>query len=218
VSALLHLDASARRRSISRELSGAFASAWRANHPDGDYVYRDLAANPVPFIDEAWTELCDAVLTQPHTDLERIADLVRTPAQESAWRVVAPLLDEVRAAEVVLIGTPMYNYSIPAALKAWLDQVTFPRMSLAPRRFVVAAARGGAYSDGAPKAAFDYQQRYLRDFFAGHFAVTDTAFITTELANARLDPALAHLRVEHERSHALALDAARRLGKEFSNA
>ena len=218
MSALLHLDASARRRSISREISGAFASAWRANNPAGDYVYRDLAANPVPFIDEAWTELCDAVLTQPHADWEGIAELVRTPAQESAWRVVAPLLDEVRAAEVVLIGTPMYNYSIPAALKAWLDQVTFPRMSLAPRRFVVAAARGGAYSDGAPKAAFDYQQRYLRDFFAGHFAVTDTSFITAELANARLDPALAHLRAQHERSYALAMDTARRLGEECPHA
>ncbi len=109
----------------------------------------------------------------------------------------------------------MYNYSIPAALKAWLDQVTFPRMSLAPRRFVIAAARGGAYSDGAPKAAFDYQQRYLRDFFAGHFAVTDTAFIAAELVNSRHDPALADLREDHERSYALAVETARRLGKVY---
>lgn len=60
---LLHLDASARRRSISRELSAAFADAWRARHPDGGYRYRDLAAEPVPFIGEGWTQLCDAVLT-----------------------------------------------------------------------------------------------------------------------------------------------------------
>jgi FMN-dependent NADH-azoreductase len=180
---LLHLDASAGCRSISCEVSAAFAHAWRAQHPDGGYVCRDLATDPVPFIDEAWTELCDAVLTQGSTDLERIAGLVRTPAQASAWDIVEPLLTELRAADVVLIGTPMYNYSIPAALKAWLDQVTFPRMSLAPRRFVVAAARGGAYCDGAPKAAFDYQQRYLRE------------------------------REEHGRSYALALETARRLGK-----
>ena len=203
---LLHLDASARCRSISREVSAAFAHAWRAQHPDGGYVHRDLATDPVPFIDEAWTELCDAVLTQGSTDLERIAELVRTPAQASAWDIVEPLLIELRAADVVLIGTPMYNYTIPAALKAWLDQVTFPRMSLAPRRFVVAAARGDAYCDGAPKAAFDYQQRYLRDFFAGHFAVTDSAFITAELVNSRHDPALAHLCEEHSRSYALALE------------
>jgi FMN-dependent NADH-azoreductase len=212
---LLHLDSSARRRSISRELSGAFASAWRSQHPEGRYVYRDLATDPVPFIDEAWTELCDAVLAERETDLERLADLVRTPQQESAWRVVAPLLAELSAADVVVIGAPMYNYAIPAALKAWLDQVTFPRMSLAPRRFVVAIARGGAYSEGAPKAAFDYQQRYLRDFFSGHFAVPDTAFIAAELVNSRLDPALAHLREEHERSYAVALEAAHRLGKEY---
>jgi FMN-dependent NADH-azoreductase len=212
---LLHLDASARRRSISREVSAAFADAWRAQHPDGGYVYRDLARDPVPFIDEAWTELCDAVLAEGRTDMDRIAGLARTPAQASAWNIVAPLLAELRAADVVLIGTPMYNYSIPAALKAWLDQVTFPRMSLAPRRFVIATARGGAYSDGAPKAAFDYQQRYLRDFFAGHFAVTDTAFINAELVNTRHDPALAHLREDHERSYALALQTARTLGKEY---
>ena len=212
---LLHLDASARRRSLSRDLSGAFASAWRSQHPNGVYTYRDLAKNPTPFIDEAWTELCDAVLSHPPTDLERIADLARTPAQQAAWRVVWPLLAELLAADVILIGTPMYNYSIPATLKAWLDQVTFPRMSLAPRRFVVATARGGAYSEGAPKAAFDYQKRYLRDFFAGHFAVSETVFVTAELANARVDPSLAHLRDEHERSLAAAMEAAHRLGKEL---
>jgi FMN-dependent NADH-azoreductase len=212
---LLHIDASARRRSISREVSDEFARAWRAEHPDGDYLYRDVAMNPVPFVDEAWTELCDAVLAHGSTDLDLIAGLVRTPAQASAWDIVAPLLAELRAADIVLIGTPMYNYSIPAALKAWLDQVTFPRMSLAPRRFVVAAARGGKYSAGNPKAAFDYQQRYLRDFFAGHFAVTDTAFIAAELINARHDPVLAHLREDHVRSYALALETARRLGKEY---
>jgi FMN-dependent NADH-azoreductase len=212
---LLHVDASARRRSISRAVSATFADAWRAQHLDGRYFYRDLATDPVPFIDEAWTELCDAVLAQGSTDLDRIAEFVRTPAQASAWDIVGPLLSELRAADVVLIGTPMYNYSIPAALKAWLDQVTFPRMSLAPRRFVIAAARGGAYSDGAPKAAFDYQQRYLRDFFAGHFAVSDTAFITAELVNSRHDPALAHLREDHERSYALAMESARRFGKEY---
>jgi FMN-dependent NADH-azoreductase len=215
VTTLLHIDASARSRSISRKLSDEFASAWRAQHPDGDYLYRDVARDPVPFIDEAWTELCDAVLAHGSTDLDRIAELARTRAQSSAWRIVAPLLAELRAADVVLIGTPMYNYSIPAALKAWLDQVTFPRMSLAPRRFVVTAARGGSYAAGTRRAAFDYQERYLRDFFAGHFAVTDTAFITAELVNARNDPALAPALEDHERSYALALETARMLGKEY---
>ncbi|MFI9505872.1 FMN-dependent NADH-azoreductase [Nocardia sp. NPDC052566] len=212
---LLHLDASARRAAISRELSAAFADVWRAENPDGAYLYRDLAAEPVPFIDEAWTELCDAVLALPATDLDRLAELVRTPAQAAAWAIVEPLLGEVLAADVILIGTPMYNYSIPAVLKAWLDQVTFPRMSLGHRRFVVTTARGGAYSPGAPKAAYDYQERYLRDFFAGHFAVQDSVFVNAELANSRMDPNLAHLRTAHDESYAAALQAVRDLAKEY---
>ncbi|MEV6274348.1 NAD(P)H-dependent oxidoreductase [Nocardia sp. NPDC051832] len=215
MTALLHLDASARRNSLSRELGAAFVAAWRAEHPDGQYRYRDLAADPVPFIDEAWTELCDRVLANGATDLDRLAELAETPAQRAAWAIVEPLLAEVRAADVVLIGTPMYNYSIPASLKAWLDQITFPRMSLAPTRFVVAGARGGAYAPGAPKERFDYQERYLRDFFAGHFAVEDAVFLNAELANSRQDPLLAHLRVQHDDSYRTALATAQRLGKEY---
>ncbi|MFI2473805.1 FMN-dependent NADH-azoreductase [Nocardia xishanensis] len=212
MSTLLHLDASARRRSISRELSAEFAAAWRAAHPDGEYRYRDLAQRPVPFIGEAWTELCDAVLARGGFDPAELDALVTTPAQAAALEVLRPLLDEVLAADVILIGTPMYNYSIPAALKAWLDQLTFPRMSLGHRRFVVASARGGSYTPGAPKAAFDYQERFLRDFFAGHFAVTDTVFVHAELANSRQDPALADRRAEHDDSYAKALETARSLG------
>ncbi|MDE1670242.1 MULTISPECIES: FMN-dependent NADH-azoreductase [Nocardia] len=215
MSTLLHLDASARRQSISRKLSAAFADAWRTRHPGGGYRYRDLAAEPVPFIAAAWTELCDAVLALPSTDPERLGDLVRTPAQAAAWGIVEPLLSELLSADVILIGTPMYNYSVPAALKAWLDQVTFPRMTLGHRRFVVTSARGGAYSPGAPKAAYDYQERFLRDFFAGHFAVSDTVFVHAELANSRQDPALAHRRAEHDASYADALATVRALAGEY---
>lgn len=210
---LLHLDASARRRSISREVGDAFAASWRGTHPQATYVKRDLAAQPVPHIGEAWTELCDYVLANGITDIERYEEAVGTPEQAAAWAIVEPLLAELVTADVVLIATPMYNYSIPSSLKAWLDQVTFPRMSLAGRRFVVTTARGGAYSAGAPKAAFDYQERYLRDFFAGHFAVDDTSFITAELSNSRVDPNLAHLRSKHDELHLTALQAAHDLGK-----
>ncbi|MEU4812485.1 NAD(P)H-dependent oxidoreductase [Nocardia fluminea] len=212
---LLHLDASARTNSLSRRLSAEFVQAWRDAEPGGTYTYRDLAAEPVPFIDEGWTELCDAVLAAGVTDLGRLAELAVTPAAKAAWRVAEPLLAQVLAADVILIGTPMYNYSVPASLKAWLDQVTFPRMSLGDRRFVVVTARGGAYSPGAPKAAFDYQERFLRDFFAGHFAVTDTVFVNAELANAVLDPNIAHLRDAHAASLAAAQAEVRLLAKDY---
>ncbi len=209
---LLHLDASARRRSISREVGDAFATAWRAAHPDGTYVHRDLAADPVPPIGEAWTRICDHVLEDGITEVDRLKEAVRTPEEATAWAIVEPLLEELVTADVVLIATPMYNYSVPAALKAWIDQVTFPRMSLAGRRFVVATARGGSYAPGAPKAPYDHQESYLRDFLAGHFAIEEVTFVNAELANSRVDPALANRRAAHDDSFAAALRAARSLG------
>ncbi|SDM16838.1 FMN-dependent NADH-azoreductase [Nonomuraea jiangxiensis] len=208
---LLHLDASARRAaSFSRKLSAVYADTWRASNPGRPYVYRDLAAQPVPHIGEAWTELCDYILEHEITDISRYQEAVRTPAQRQAWSVVQPLLDEVVAADVILIGTPMYNYSIPSALKAWLDQITFPKMSLEGRSFVVTGARGGAYGPGTPREPYDHEERYLRDFFRGHFRVSDVTFIHAELVNSRLDPALAHLREQHEQSLSAALKEATR--------
>ncbi|GGO68616.1 FMN-dependent NADH-azoreductase [Nonomuraea cavernae] len=204
---LLHLDASARRASYSRRLSGMYAERWRTAHPGDGYVHRDLAADPVPHIGEAWTELCDYVLEHEISEISRYKEAVRTPAQQDAWAIVEPLLDEVVAADVVLIGTPMYNYSIPSSLKAWLDQITFPRMSLRGRSFVVTSARGGAYGPGTPREPLDHQERYLRDFFRGHFGIEDVTFVHAELVNALLDPALRHRRVEHDRSLAAAIEA-----------
>ncbi|GAA3428123.1 NAD(P)H-dependent oxidoreductase [Streptosporangium nondiastaticum] len=211
---LLHLDASARRASFSRALSAAFAEEWRA--AGGEVTYRDLAADPVPPIGQAWTELCDHVLRHAITDIGRYGEAVRTPEQAAAWAVLQPLLEEVVAADVVLIGTPMYNFSIPAALKAWIDQITFPRMSLAGRSFVVASARGGAYGPGTPREPYDHQERYLRDFFAGHFGIDDAVFVSTELTNSLVDPALDHLRGEHTASRDAAEVAIRHLARELT--
>lgn len=205
MSSLLHLDASVRGNSFSRTLSARFAELWKAAHPGGEYRYRDLAAAPVPHLTEAWTEICDAVLAAGVTDTSRYSSLVRTPAQHAAWAVVEPLLAELVAADTVLIGTPMYNFSVPATLKAWLDQVTFPRMSLRGRRFVVAGARGGTYLPGTPRAPFDHEERYLRDFLAGHFDVEDVVFVHVELTNALVDPRLADRLDAHEASLAAAL-------------
>ena len=205
---LLHLDSSARRRSFSRELTARHARTWRAAHPAGGYAYRDLASEPVPVIGEAWTEICDALLADGITDPARYAEVVRTPQQRAAWAVVEPLLAELLAADVVLVGAPMYNYSVPAALKAWIDQVTFPRMSLRGRAFVVAGARGGTYTAGTPRAAVDHHERYLRDLIAGHFDVTDVRFLHAEWTNARVDPHLAAREGERVASRTAALRAA----------
>jgi FMN-dependent NADH-azoreductase len=202
---LLHLDASARTRSVSRALGARFAARWRSIHPDAGYTYRDLAAHPVPLISEGWTEICDELLRQGITEPARYPEVVHGPTRHAAWAVCAPLLDELLAAHTVLIATPMYNFGVPASVKAWIDQVTFPRMSLAGTRFVVLAARGGTYLPGTPRAEVEHQESYLRHFFAGHFGVTDATFITAELTNTLVDPTLHSRKAEHQRSYAHAL-------------
>ncbi|MDS0139695.1 MULTISPECIES: NAD(P)H-dependent oxidoreductase [unclassified Amycolatopsis] len=197
---LLHLDSSARRSSFSRELSARYAAGWT-----GTRTYRDLAADPVPVIGEAWTEICDALLATGITDPAHYADVVETPEQKRAWAIVEPVLAELLEADVVLIGAPMYNFSIPAALKAWIDQVTFPKMDLSGKKFVIAGARGGTYAEGTPRAPFDHHERYLRDFIAGHYGVDDVRFVHAELTNALVDPHLAARDGERRKS----LEAAR---------
>ncbi|MDI2131866.1 FMN-dependent NADH-azoreductase [Yinghuangia seranimata] len=199
MSQLLHLDSSARTDSFSRRLGAAFADRWRAS--GGGVTYRDLAADTPPAIREGWTRICDTLLREGITDIARYADAVRTDEEREAWAVVEPLLAELVAADVVLIGAPMYNFGVPAALKAWIDQVTFPKMVLAPRKFVVVSARGGAYGPGMPREPYDHQGRYLLDFFAGHYAVEDGTVISAELVNALVDPGLAE-RVEQHRASA----------------
>ncbi|RSM60943.1 FMN-dependent NADH-azoreductase [Amycolatopsis sp. WAC 01376] len=190
MSHLLHLDSSARSASFSRELSARFAEIWRAANPGAGYTYRDVAADPVPPIGQAWTEICDALLRNGITDPAGYASVVKTPEQREAWAIIEPLLAELLAADVVLIGAPMYNFSIPATLKLWIDQVTFPKMSLAGKAFVVAGARGGTYLPGTPREPVDHHERYLRDFFAGHYDVHDVTFLHSELTNALVDPRL----------------------------
>lgn len=209
---LLHLDTSARRASHSRALGRLFAEQWRAASPESTYTYRDLAANPVPVIGQAWTELCDYALEHGITDPGRLAEGVRTPQQREAWAVVEPLLTELVAADVLLIGVPMYNFSIPASLKLWIDQVTFPRASL-DVKVVVASARGGSYAPGTPREPVDHQERYLRDFFRGHFQVDDVTVINAEFVNSTVDPTLEKWRNSYAASYAEAKRAASDLAR-----
>jgi len=109
---LLHLDASVRgERSLSRKLSKAFVQAWLAGDAHAQIIERDVGRNPPPFIDEAW-------IAAAFTAAER-----RSPAQHEALRISDALIGEVERADVIVLGTPMYNYGMPAALKAWFDQI-----------------------------------------------------------------------------------------------
>jgi FMN-dependent NADH-azoreductase len=116
---ILHIDASARddqdeiprHRSLSRQLSRRFVNTWTTRRPTDQIIRRDLASNPPPFINQTWIS---AVFTPSET---------RTVEQREAVAISDVLISELRSADVIVIGTPMYNYGMPAVLKAWIDQV-----------------------------------------------------------------------------------------------
>jgi FMN-dependent NADH-azoreductase len=143
---ILHLDASPRAaRSLSRRLSQQFVDAWRAHGPHDRVIRRDLAADPPPHVTEAWIAAAFTPADQRDTAMR----------EALAWSDVA--IAEIEAADLIVMGTPMYNYGMPSALKAWFDQVirvgrtfTFDLRRgdwpiepiLAGKRLVVLSARG----------------------------------------------------------------------------
>ncbi|MBU3068836.1 NAD(P)H-dependent oxidoreductase [Aestuariicella sp. G3-2] len=109
---LLHIDASARKsRSITRSLGTAFKTQWLSANAEDKFIYRDVGSAPPEFIGESWI---DAAFT-PENE--------RTEEQASLLSQSDLLIDEVSEASVIVISTPMYNYGMPAALKAWVDQI-----------------------------------------------------------------------------------------------
>src|ERR1700712_974326 len=104
---LLHIDSSFRHEaSRSRALSAHYAEAWRAAHPDGTVTYRDLAADPIPHLDEA------AFMAN------MLAPEDRTPAQRDSRALAETLVGEVLGADDIVVGMPLYNFGPPTQLKA----------------------------------------------------------------------------------------------------
>ncbi|MBB6348060.1 FMN-dependent NADH-azoreductase [Nonomuraea muscovyensis] len=209
---LLHLDAGARAGSLShsRELGRAFAAHWRTAHPAGTYTYRDLVTDPVAPIGEARARLALESSRHGVRDLAAMDRVAAAAGLAEEWAATRPLVEQLLAADVLLIGAPMYNFSVPAALKAWIDRVTLPWLPLAARSAVVLTARGGAYGPGTPREPFDFQEPYLRAYFTA-LGLEDVEFVHTELTHAPVMPFLADFRDAHETSRAAALDAVRTL-------
>ncbi|MFJ2033256.1 FMN-dependent NADH-azoreductase [Streptosporangium sp. NPDC087985] len=204
---LLYLDASGRSDSFSRRLGKAFVADWQATHPNGIYTYRDLVADPVPPIDEDRVRLATQSSVNEVRDIEAM-DKVAASAPELArsWAATRPLVEQLLAADVLLLGVPMYNFSVPAALKAWIDRVTLPWLPLKGKSAVVLSARGGGYGPGTPRERFDFQEPYLRAYFSV-LGLDDVEFVHAELTHATVMPFLAQFREQHEASHAAALAA-----------
>jgi len=109
---LLQINASPRsERSLTRKLSSAFVEAWRAKEPSAGIIVRDIGVSPPPFVSEAWI---GAAFTSPDG---------RTPQQHDLLRASDEMIDELTRADILVMATPMYNYGMPATLKAWFDQV-----------------------------------------------------------------------------------------------
>jgi FMN-dependent NADH-azoreductase len=185
---LLHIDSSVfpGEASSSRSVTDAFRKAWQEQHPQGTVIYRDLAASPVPHITaDAWS----AGYAAPRE---------HTPEQSAAFAARVQLIEELEQADAVLIGAPMYNYSIPSTLKAWLDNVLLlgrtagqtPSAQGTPA--VVVASRGGSYAPGTPREGYEFVQNYLQAVLQDTLGL-DLDFIVPELTMAPRNPAMSEL-------------------------
>ncbi|MET7982265.1 NAD(P)H-dependent oxidoreductase [Streptomyces sp. NPDC005281] len=201
---LLHIDSSVSPdgASTSRAVTDAFRAAWEEQHPDGTVVYRDLAATPVPHIT---ADAHTAGFAAPDT---------HTPGQAEAFAARLKLIEEVENADAILIGAPMYNFSIPSTLKAWLDNIVLiGRTAMAEDAktkgtpVTVVASRGGSYAPGTPREGFEYVQNYLGAVL-GDMLALDVEFIVPELTMAPHNPAMSDLVPLFEASRSKALDDA----------
>lgn len=162
--------------SVSRKLTRALADTLQRRDPAARIVRRDVGAAPVPHLTEA---------TVPAIR----AGIVETPEAERALALSDELVAELKDADVIVIGAPMYNFGMPSTLKAWFDHVLRARLTfryteagpeglLKGKKAAVIEARAGLYSEG-PAAAMDSQEPHLRTLL-GFMGIDDVAFIRAE--------------------------------------
>lgn len=175
---ILRIDSSTTGdQSITRKLTDELLAHFTAKYPDAKVVTRDLVAEPLAHIDPVTTS---AIRTPPETHEEAVA---------AAYPEERAVLDEFLASDVVIVGAPMYNFSIPSQLKAWLDRlgvpgVTFKYSAEGPeglaggRKVVVASARGGEYSSDQMA---ENQESLLATFF-GFIGIDNLHFVRVEKA------------------------------------
>jgi FMN-dependent NADH-azoreductase len=158
--------------STSRKLTAVFVDAWRAAHPDGRVIDRDLMKTALPFVDMPWI---GGAYTPPEQ---------HSPESAAAIKISNDLVAELQAADQIVIGTPMYNFSIPAALKAWIDHVVRVGVTVSPnnvglltgKKATVILASGGDFSPGSPVERYNQASGYLRQVLAW-MGITDVEII-----------------------------------------
>ncbi|HEY1730336.1 MAG TPA: NAD(P)H-dependent oxidoreductase [Terriglobales bacterium] len=193
---LLIVDSSPRSNSVSRRLTRHVAEQWKQRNPDGLAIERDLTAQTPAYVTEEWIQAMGTPADQ------RTAKQTATLAESDLY------IDELMAADMIVIGAPMHNFSIAAPLKAWIDQIvragkTFSYSDEGPKgllpadkQVLVIVSRGGTYGEGSPA---DFQVPYLRHMlhFVGlnnlRVVDADRQAFGPEAAQKSVDEAIAQL-------------------------
>jgi FMN-dependent NADH-azoreductase len=174
---LLHLDSSVLGpHSVSRQVSAAIVERLRQANPGLKTVYRDVTATPLGHLTGLHLAAGQGAAPEPSVR----EDLATGQA----------VLDEFLAADIVVIGAPMYNFSVPSQLKAWIDRIlvagkTFKYSAqgveglAGNKRVIVAISRGGYYGPGTPMAALEHLETYLRSVF-GFIGINNPEFISAD--------------------------------------
>jgi FMN-dependent NADH-azoreductase len=177
---LLHIDSSPLHgNSVSRELTRRIVAEWRAAHPHTKVEHLDLATDAPSHLN------MDSLGFRLGVNADGLSDVQRKENEISE-----KLVSQFLAADVIVIGAPMYNFSVPTQLKAWIDRIaqagrTFKYTAEGPvglaggKTVIVASSRGGMYSANPALAALDHQESYLRTVF-GFIGITDVRFVRAE--------------------------------------
>ncbi len=185
---LLHIDSSITGdASVTRKLTARAAGAWRAANPGGTVSYRDLGADPVPHLNSA-----DGNVFQTPPDQH-------TPAQAATYALGLELAREIAEADAVILGLPLYNFGPPSSVKAWVDHLIIPGVTLDHETMqgrlstplYALCARGGGYGEGTPRYGWEHATTWLPHGLS--LTGLEPRFIVAELTLATVNPAMAEL-------------------------
>lgn len=165
--------------STSRKLTAHFIDRWKAAHPGAPVVIRDLIKTPPPFVDFAW-------IGGAFTPRDQ-----HSPGNIAAMKISDELVAELQAADQIVIGTPMFNFSIPAVLKAYIDQIVRVGVTISSnnvglltgKKATIILATGGDFSPGSPVEKYNHASGYLRQVMAW-IGITDLEIILANRARA----------------------------------
>jgi FMN-dependent NADH-azoreductase len=178
MSDLLHIAVSPMGdHSISRAVDGAFIEAFKARHATADIITHDLAIESIPHLDG---EAIGAGYTPEDA---------RSVSAAAKHNYRLGLIKEVNEAKHILVSTPMWNFSVPSVLKAWIDQIIIPGAVAVTGKVTVIISQGGSYAPGAPRAGWDWESGFMKQLFES-IGATDIEVIVSEFGLAGIAPGL----------------------------